>query len=487
MEYRTMSDNEESKNKLSDNSDTDKKKAATSSSGSSVKTPPAPVSNKTAATKSDKAEPKKTTPSKADSKKTDGSPLANKPSISNTREKTKKKSNKTAIIALIIALVSILLSIAHYIWQQQQTSAQFLALNQQNQQAIQQSQAELKSSLTAEFNRQLQQQQRTTSQSQKSAKQAHINSDTQLQQLTAQISQLKQQASQPSDWLIHEAEYLVRVAARTMWLERDTKAAINLLRDADDRLKELDQPKFLPVRALINEDIESLALMPTLQNQDAILTLMALNKQVPTLTLAGVNLAEALNTTKEDVALSDNIDDWQENLAKTWHQFLNDFITVRRRAGMVEPLMTPDQQKNLQQNLSLKIQLVQWAASEQKEGIYQKTLLDIQQWLNKFYDMSLPTNKSFYKSIEQLKQQTIYYDYPSDLRSLSAIKRLLQNTKPKTQPKNLKVKKNKSVSTTTKQAKKQAIGQYSEKNIKQTPAPESSPKPKSEEASGGQL
>ncbi len=432
MEYRIMSDNEVAKNKLSDNNDTEKKEAATLSSSGNA--------NETSAAESDNAETKKATLSKSDPKKSATSTVARKPSPSNSPVKAKKPSNKTAIIALIIAIVSILVSIAHYFWQQQQRSAQLLTLNQQNQQTIQQNQAQLKSSLTAEFNRQLQQQHSATSQSQKIAKQAHLNSDTQLQQLTSKISQLEQQVSlrQPNDWLIHEAEYLVGVAARTMWLERDTKAAMNLLRDADNRLKELDQPKFLPIRALINEDIESLALMPTLQSQDAILTLMALNKQVPTLILAGVNLAEALGQTKADVALSDNIGDWQENLAKTWHKFLNNFITVHRRTGVVEPLMTPDQQQNLKQNLSLKIQLVQWAASEQKEEVYQQTLLDIQQWLTEFFDMNLPVNESFYNSIEQLKQQTIHYDYPSDLRSLAALKRLLQDSQQGTQPQNPK-------------------------------------------------
>jgi len=157
--------------------------------------------------------------------------------------------------------------------------------------------------------------------------------------------------------------------------------------------------------------------------------------------LAGVNLAEALDQTKEDLALSDNIGDWQDNLAKTWQKFINDFITVRRRTGMVEPLMAPEQQQHLKQNLSLKIQLVQWAASEQKEEIYQQTLLDIQQWLNEFFDMNLPVNKRFYQSIEKLKQQTIHYDYPSDLRSLAAIKRLLQESKQGTQSQKAKSEK----------------------------------------------
>lgn len=466
MEHRIMSDKEVSEKKLSDNSDTEKKEAATLSPGSNAKT----------------------TPAKPEQKSVSTSTVTKKASPSSTQPATKKSSNKTATIALVIASVSIFSSIGHYVWQQQQTSTQFLVLNQQNQQAIQQSQAQLKISLTNEFNRQLQQQLKSTSQSQQNAQQAHSDSDAKIQLLTAQIQQLEQQVSQrqPSDWLVHEAEYLVRVAARTMWLERDTKAAIGLLRDADNRLKELEQPKFLPVRALINEDIESLALMPTLENQEAILTLMALNKQIPTLELAGVNLAEALDKTKEDFVLSDDLGDWQENLAKTWHKFLKDFITVRRRTGMVEPLMAPEQQQHLKQNLSLKVQLVQWAASEQKEAVYQQTLLDIQQWLNEFFDMDIPVNQRFYQGIEQLKQQTIYYDYPSDLRSLAAIKRLLNDTKQGAQRRAPKLK----YSNTEQIAPKHIENEQGEtKDIEQIP--EQSPKPKtegkSEQASGGQL
>jgi len=454
MEHRIMTDKDVSEKKLSDNNNTEVKEAATSSSSVNTKTDSAAIAAKKP-------------PASASTKSVQSA----KHTTSNTgTSKTGNTSNKAATIAIALAAVSIFSSIGHYVWQQQQNSAQLLSMKKENQHIIQQSQEQLKNSLTAEFTRQLQQQSRVSNQSQQSAQQSHIDSAAQMELLTAQVSQLEQQVSQrqPNDWLIHEAEYLVRVAARTMWLERDTKAAINLLRDADNRLKELDQPKFLPVRALINEDIESLALMPTLKNQEAILTLMALNKQVSTLSLAGVNLAEALDQTQEDFVLSDDINDWQENLAKTWQKFLNDFITVRRRTGMAEPLMSPDQQQHLKQNLSLKIQLVQWAASEQKEDVYQQTLLDIQQWLNEFFDMNLAVNKSFYNSIEQLKQQTIYYDYPSDLRSLAAIKRLLQDTKQGTKLHSTKSKEVPVESTTIEPV-------------------ENSPKQENEEASGGLL
>lgn len=461
MEHRIMTDKDVSKKTLSENNKAEKKEPATSSSGAKTNT----------TTITDKKMPSSATvkPEKA-----------TKDTATNTKNtKTENKSNKTATIAIALATVSIFSSIGHYIWQQQQNSTQLLAMRQQNQQTIQQSQEQLKKTLTAEFTRQLQQQHKATSQSQQNAEKAHIDSDVQIERLTAQVSQLEQQVSlrQPSDWLVHEAEYLVRVAARTMWLERDTKAAISLLRDADNRLKELDQSKFLPVRALINEDIETLALMPTLKNQEAVLTLMALNKQIPNLALSGVNLAETLDGKKEDFVLSDDINDWQQNLAKTWQKFLNDFITVRRRTGMVEPLMTPDQQQHLKQNLSLKVQLVQWAASEQKAEIYQQTLLDIQQWLNEYFDMDIEVNQKFYQAIEQLKQQTIYYNYPSDLRSATAIKRLLDNTKQ-----GFQLPANKTESFDTNKANK-AIADAAE----QAPAPEDKKPAENEPESGGQL
>ena len=446
-----MSDKEASKNTSQDKGDTKKTETTKGSADNtadvstqiSFSSSSSTSANKPSSASTDQAsksieQTNENTSKPTISKKVESNSTAKKPTTSKTSPSKKpltsppsKATKVTAIIALVIALISVAASVGHYFWQQQLNNAQLVLLQKQSQQVVKQSQSQLQRTLSAEFNGKLKQQYQANQEAQYSAKLAHENTTEELPQLTEQMTALTTQVAQrdPSDWLIHEAEYLARIAARTMWIERDTTAAIGLLRDADSRLKELNQSKFLPVRALINEDIEALALMPVLTNEEAILTLMALNKQVPNLTLAGVNLAEALDEVDEDFLLSDDLNDWQENLARTWKKFIKDFITVRRRTGMVEPLMSPDQQQHLRQNLSLKIQLTQWAASEQKESIYQQTLLDIQQWLNEFFAMDAPENKRFYSSIESLKKQTIYYDYPSDLRSLNLLKRLLAETK----------------------------------------------------------
>lgn len=344
----------------------------------------------------------------------------------------KKPISKLALLAIFISASALTASTFHYIWQQEQAIALSQAIEQQRKQAINNSQADISKKLNDKFSQQLrqqlaQQQNSFNQQLKKVALLAHQESEGSVKQLSTQVDQLELLITQrkPSDWLIHEAEYLIRIAARTMWLERDTKAAIGLLTEADTRLNELKQPKYLPIRALINQDIAALSLMPVLESQQAILSLMALSKQVSQLPIMGVNLNEALDkSARENLDLSSDINDWQSNLNKTWQRFLNAFITVRRREGTVEPLMAPEQQQHLKQNLSLKIQLAQWAASEQQAKVFKETLLDIQTWMNEFFDMDADINQKFYQTIEQVKQHTIDYDYPSDLASLTAIQNL---------------------------------------------------------------
>ena len=354
---------------------------------------------------------------------------------SDAKESDVKKSspstspNKMSKLALVAVLIAIIAPASHYYWQQLQ--------NQQLKQTIAQS---LTSKISEEKNATLsryknEMQQALTSQQQSFAKQlqqiaeqiSHTN-QTKITTLVATVKQLEQrlQQRQPSDWLVHEAEYLIRIAARTLWLEHDTSAAIGLLKDADARLTELNDPAFLPVRETIHQDINALALMPTLETDDVILALMTMNKQVAQLPLAMVDLGAKENK-EADVNLSNDINDWQSNLAKTWQKFLNDFIRVRQRTGTIDALISPDQQENLKQNISLKIQLALWAASERKGELYQKALVDIQQWLNEFFDMENNLNQHFAKALTDLQNKKVTYNYPSELGSLTAIRSTLRN------------------------------------------------------------
>ncbi len=337
------------------------------------------------------------------------------PSLKENTPTNKQKLSKTAVLSLIIALAASAGVGGLFYWDTQQQALTKQAILQQTQQSLANSEQQVK---------QLLKQQQATFTAQLTSDIARISKDSQtkISQLEKVVERLSQ--NQPSDWLLHEAEYLIRIATRTMWLEHDTRSATGLLQDADMRLKELENPDFLPIRQLIRQDIAMLKLIPNLDSEETIMALMAMNQQLKRLPLAMVKIPED-NSKSADFTLSENANDWRSNLAKTWDKFLADFITVRRRNGNVEPIMSPQYQQNLRENLSLKLQLAQWATGEQKQKVYDQTLIEIQQWLNEYFDMSRVENQSFYQDIQQLKNKVISYDYPSSLLSLKAIRKLL--------------------------------------------------------------
>ena len=360
--------------------------------------------------------------------------------VSSSKDATKKSDakklspntslNKISKLALFAMLIAVAAPSGHYYWQQLQ--------NQQLTQTLTNKISEENSATLSRYKNQMQQaltnqQQTFAKQLEQMAAQIHNTSQAKITELDTTVRHLEQSIKQrqPSDWLLHEAEYLIRIAARTLWLEHDTSAAIGLLKDADARLSELNDPAFLPVRETVHQDITSLELMPTLETDEVVFALMALSEQVSQLPLTIEDLGKKM-VDEADLVLSDDINDWQTNLAKTWQKFFNNFIRIRPRSGSVEPLMSPDQQENLKQNLSLKIQLALWAASERKGDIYQKSLADIQQWLNEFYDMEDDISQHFSNALTELKKKQVNYDYPSELGSLTAIRTTLrsQQTKP---------------------------------------------------------
>jgi uroporphyrin-3 C-methyltransferase len=346
-----------------------------------------------------------------------------------TKPKQKKiatKTNKLAWLAIIIALSAGAAVGGLYYWQNQQQSQlshkfsqQIAQQTQQTQQLLQQSQLKTQALLTEQqqvFEQQLAQAITAYSQQQ----QTKI---TQLENALARLSE-----RQPSDWLINESEYLIRIAARSIWLQRDTTAAINLLKDADSRLKKLNNPEFFPIRQLIHQDIEQLSLLPQRETDEVILSLMGLNQQIDKLPLRKIMRIDE-KSAQQDLQLSEDPSDWQSNLKKSWQKFLNDFITIRRRNENVEPLLSPAYVQNLRQNLSLKLQLAQWAANQGKTPVYKAALNDVITWQEKYFDMDAPSNQNFSRTIKKLSKAIIEVDYPKSLSSLQAFRQLLASKK----------------------------------------------------------
>ncbi|WP_394173816.1 uroporphyrinogen-III C-methyltransferase [Thalassotalea litorea] len=333
--------------------------------------------------------------------------------------------SKTGLLALLVALAAAGGVGGLYYYQQQQLQALTERLNDKIESEQQTNSQRMSQDVEAQIDALKQASQQNN---RELANQLTDKNDQQQQALLQQVEQLEGKisritAQQPSNWRVYEAEYLLRMAARVIWLEHDVNTALSLLNDADARLASMKQSRFLPIRKLIREDMQMLNQLPQDKSQDIILALLALSDSTDSLVIKGAD--KKVEVPPQEQELSDDISDWERNLRISWERFVADFIRVRDKNDQDEPLMAPQYQQHLLQNLQLKLQISQWAVTQQEQQLYQKSLDDVEQWLDKYFAKNNDANKAFVSEISNLKAEEIAIDYPQNLRSQQALREML--------------------------------------------------------------
>ena len=245
--------------------------------------------------------------------------------------------------------------------------------------------------------------------------------ENQLQGALAQIQELD--GRRPTDWLIAEADYLVRMAGRKMWLEKDLRTAIMLLGNADQRLKSLADPSVLPVRALIAQDIQALQQVNPVSEVSVALALDGLVKQVDKLAI--ITPKEANEFTSEEV--SDSASDWQQNLLNVWRSLVDDFIRVEYRDEPVEPMMTAQQEWLSREQIKLALQQAQAAALAGEQALYQASIERAATIISDDYIEYNNDVMGFQSALNQLKNTDISKAVPTELSSQAALESLLDS------------------------------------------------------------
>ncbi|MCZ0752038.1 uroporphyrinogen-III C-methyltransferase [Aeromonas enteropelogenes] len=227
----------------------------------------------------------------------------------------------------------------------------------------------------------------------------------------------------PNDWMLAESEYLVRMAGRKLWLEHDLVSAITLLGNADERIAALNDPSLMPIRKALAEDIAKLKGMPRIDREGLTLKLAALSDQIELLPLSTVSMPEA--KAEPDQAVSTNPDEWESNLKKNWVKFTENFITIRRRDGAVEALLSPQQEIFLRENLKTKLLQAQLAVYREQQALYEDSLDKAQRWLNQYFDTENSATHYMLGEIDKLKGEQIQFDYPDQFKTQTMLEQVL--------------------------------------------------------------
>lgn len=247
-----------------------------------------------------------------------------------------------------------------------------------------------------------------------------------MQQAESVAQQLNtMEGRRPADWLIAEADYLVRMAGRKLWLENDIRTAILLLVNADKRLQSLADPSVLPVRAKLAEDIQTLQQMNPVSQSSVALALSGMLAQIDKLPL---NMFEKpQSTTDNEATLSESPNDWKENLSKVWHSLVDNFLTVKSLDGPIEPVMSLEAQFLIKEQLRLQLMHAQSAALKGDTGLYQQSLQYAQTILDQKFDTKETSVSSFMGALQNLIETDIAQPIPTELASQKPLESLLDS------------------------------------------------------------
>lgn len=242
------------------------------------------------------------------------------------------------------------------------------------------------------------------------------NLDKVLQQLS------QQQQTDERDWLHAEAAYLLRLANQRLQLERDVKGAAALLRTADARLKEADNPALMPVRREIASELAALRSVPRVDRTGLFLTLNAQQEQI-----AGRPLAQDVEEITGDATIEKAPSGgWQKQLAKVGSE-LKDLVTVRKHDEPLEALISPEQESYLRQSVRLVLEQVQLALLKEEQKLYEASLDKALKLIRGYYDTDDSGVQGVLSQLEELKGRNIRPELPDISGSQQALQKFIEN------------------------------------------------------------
>ena len=362
-------------------------------------------------------QPKSITTENTTSTASSSTSVKNEPaSVKNKPANDKQKVSKVASLALLISLV-VASGVGYEFYQKLNAGkAQNTIVNE-----------------LSEQNKLLQQELAALKSSQMSLQQALFNSEEKVSEALTQSTLENQQAlkaalqkaqQQGSSLNPQEVTSLQRMAEFKLWAEKDYQGASAVLKRLDGLLSEY--PGTIEVRQAIMQDIQTLDSLKPVATEAIYLQLNSVLNRIDELVFNAVNLPEETLVIDEN-ALSEDINDWQQNISNSWNKIVDSFITIRRHEGIaIEPLLT-DQERNLiNQRIKLNIAQAQDALLSKQASIYFSALNEAKRLISEYFKQDDDATKSVLNTLSKLEKEQLNFSQEVTLQSTQTVKEWVQ-------------------------------------------------------------
>jgi uroporphyrin-III C-methyltransferase len=240
--------------------------------------------------------------------------------------------------------------------------------------------------------------------------------ESQSQQLA--LEALYQELSRSRDeWALAEIEQILIVASQQLQLAGNVQAALLALQTAEGRLARSDRPQFIPLRRVLNRDIERLKAAPNLDIAGMALRLDNLVASVDSLPL---QFEERLQSPPRPAGSAGANGVWARVLTDVWDE-MKQLVRIRNMDRPDAALLPPTQAYFLRENLQLRLLNARQALLARDPARFRSDLQTAIDWMTRYYDTRAKRTATALASLKQLSANSINVELPTIADSLVAV------------------------------------------------------------------
>ena len=241
--------------------------------------------------------------------------------------------------------------------------------------------------------------------------------ESQSQQVA--LEALYQELSRSRDeWALAEIEQILTVASQQLQLAGNVQAALLALQTAEGRLARSDRPQFIPLRRVLNRDIDQLKAAPNLDIAGLALRLDNLIASVDTLPL---QFEERTQSPPKPAAAAGASGVWARVLSEVWAE-MKQLVRIRNVDSPDAALLSPTQAYFLRENLRLRLLTARLALLARDPTRFRTDLETARTWVTRYYDTRAKSTATALASLKQLSASSINVELPTIADSLAAVR-----------------------------------------------------------------
>lgn len=235
--------------------------------------------------------------------------------------------------------------------------------------------------------------------------------------------------------VLSEIEYLLRMAQHKLNLQRDVAGAIEALQAAAKRLNSIDEDSFQAVQRMVEENITTLKGVDLPDLSALAHQILEMEEQLTELPLRiDTQLAELREKVKPRLSAGDAPADselpWWERASDVALRQLKDIVVVRNERSDNLPLLAPDEEYFLLQNLRMELQAMRVALLNNDVTNYLKSDAMARKWVHTYFDTENEQVQAFLTQLEKLQDVKLDPFIPDVSDTLQTFQEVMENRTP---------------------------------------------------------